>query len=53
MRTFGVRSPTPSPADVGCPCGCLMLVAIAAFWVLVAYFVGELLGDLSRLLGAA
>ena len=35
MRTFGVRSPTPAPADVGCSIGCLaiiVLLAVAA-WV--------------------
>lgn len=35
MRTFGVRSPTPAPADVGCAIGCLaiiVLLAVAA-WV--------------------
>jgi hypothetical protein len=32
MRTFGVRSPTPALADVGCSCGCLVVIVFAVVW---------------------
>jgi len=42
MRTFGVRSPTPAPADVGCAIGCLAVVVLSAIGGYVC-FVGWLI----------
>lgn len=30
MRTFGPRSPTPAPTNVGCAIGCLAMVILVA-----------------------